>query len=457
MKWLRHFELFRESKEYSTKNLIVELCVAMVLINNEFLDKILDQGIKSRYSENSQVFLTDLKSLLLAKNRLHLGKFVDGKCVADDEISKVNTLFDSVEFNIEDDWNKLISARNIARSIIDKLIPDEKLISDRISAVYWIGPNEMKDFDEDIVLETTDGGQYGFHLNKNASSQKSASFNLFADDIIGGNIDSLFKGEYLMKWNKLTEQWIKIIYENANKNIQQHIEKFIEAGQIGNIGYFEYFDIRHKDPRFKHLGEFINEFDKNILKFPDLMNEIWKNRDTCFVDPGLVYREWMKNKIYILNSRILEHIFTNSLKSNNSEDIVKLEDGFKMANGPVKMKLFKTIVEKMDCSERPIYYVGKNGDTFSQIPSREFFRKYYNDLDIKFDYHVKFITSEEEEDNDFNIKLVLSLEDDILLNMNIIIKFSGEMSGKLSAKYRYELSDHFNYIVSKKMNGESNS
>ena len=85
MKWLKKYELFRESKEYSNKNLISEICISMVLLNNEFLDNILDRGLKARYSENSQIFLTDLKNLLLAKNRLHLGKFVDNKCVVDEK------------------------------------------------------------------------------------------------------------------------------------------------------------------------------------------------------------------------------------------------------------------------------------------------------------------------------------------------------------------------------------
>jgi hypothetical protein len=277
----------------------------MVLLNNEFLDKILDKGLKARYSEDSHVFLTDLKNLLLAKNRLHLGKFVDNKCIDDEELSKINGLFDSVEFSIEEDWDKLISARTTARSIIDKLLPDEKLSADRVSAVYWIGPNKTEEFNEDIVLETTDGKQYSFFLNKNLSTQKSASFNIFADDLIGENLDKLFKEEYLPKWNKLTQQWVKILYENANKNIQQHIEKFIDPNRIETIGYFEYYDIKHRDPRFKHLGEFIKEFDKNILKFSDLMSEIWKNRDICFIDAERIFKEWMETKVFILNSKIL--------------------------------------------------------------------------------------------------------------------------------------------------------
>ena len=68
MKWIRNYKLFKESKEiistYSPKNIVQEICISMVLLNNEFLDTILDKGLKARYSEDSSVFLTDLKNLL---------------------------------------------------------------------------------------------------------------------------------------------------------------------------------------------------------------------------------------------------------------------------------------------------------------------------------------------------------------------------------------------------------
>jgi hypothetical protein len=36
--------------------------------------------------------------------------------------------------------------------------------------------------------------------------------------------------------------------------------------------------------------------------------------------------------------------------------------------------------------------------------------------------------------------------------MSVIVRFTGgEMSGKLSAKYKFELSPDFNYIISKKL------
>ena len=455
MKWVKNYKLFKESKQdsiYSVKNLVQEICVSMVLINNEFLDSILDRGLKARYSEDSSVFITDLKNLLLAKNRLSLGRFEGDKCIVDDEISKISGLFESTEFSIEKDWDKLSNARTTARNIIDKLLSDEKLTTERIRMIYWLGPNSDKEHQEDIVIELNDGKQYSLFLNKNLATQKTASFNTFADDLIGADIQKMYSDEYLPHWNKLTQQWVKIIYENANKNIQKHIEKFIDPKRIETMGYFEYFDIRHQDPRYKHLGEFIEEFDKNILKFSDLLNEIWKKKDNCFMDVERVTEEWLETKIVLMNSKILENLLTTSLKTNFANDIQKTETQFKLANGTVKMKLFKTIVEKMGCLERNLYFLGNNGNVFNMVPSRDFFRKHYEDLTLKFDYHVNFIVNEEdEENNDFTIKIILELDNEQLIEMFINVKFSGgEMSGKLNAKYKFELADNFNYLISKK-------
>jgi hypothetical protein len=457
MKWLRDYSLFKESKNniYTPKNIIQEVCVSMILLNNTFLDNILDRGLKARYSENSQVFLTDLKNLLLSKNRLSLGKKEGDKFLQDDDISKINGFFNDVEFDIEKEWDKLVNSRVTARNIIDKLVPDEKLDSERIRKVFWIGPNKNDDVNEDIVIETEDGRQYSIFLNKNLSLQKTASFNKFADDLIPEDIDNLYSEENIKKWNKLTQEFIRITYECSHKNIQNHIEKFIDTKRIDSIGYFEFFNIKHRDPRFKHLGEYMKEFEKNILKFSDLMNDIWKKKEVHLSNVDRAIEEWTDCKIVILNSKILEHILTTSLKSNKSEEIQKLEDGYKRADGTVKMKLMKNIVDKMGCLERPTYYLSSNGNTFHQIPSREFFRKYYDDIDLLFDYHVKFERKEEEELNDFNIKIKLIVKEQELLNMSIIVKFSGgEFTNKLSAKYKFDIPENFNYLISKIEEGE---
>jgi len=450
-------DLERPKTIYKPSNLVSEICISMILLNNNFLDNILDRSLKARYSENSKVFLTDLKNLLLSKNRLHLGKFEDGKCVSDDETSKINGIFESVEFNIDVDWNELVNARVTARNIIDKLLPDDKLTEDQIRRIYWIGPNKTKENSESIVIETEDGKQFSFYLNKNLSMSKSASFNTFADDLIGTEIEKLYSEEYINKWNKLVQDWVKIIYENVNKNIQIHIEKFIDPTRIDTLGWFEYFSLKHRDPRYKNLGEHIKEFDKNILNFSDLLKEVWKNKESNFVDIDRVYKEWTEKKIFILNSRILEHLLTESLTTNNISDIKKLDDGFKLAEGTVKMKLIKTIVEKLGCLERPVYYLGNNGNNFHQVPSRQFFRDFYDDIDIKFDYHVKMIVDKEEENNDFTIKLKLELDNDLLMNCNVVVTFSGgDISSKLSAKYKFEPVGNFNTLISNKMMNISN-
>jgi hypothetical protein len=188
------------------------------------------------------------------------------------------------------------------------------------------------------------------------------------------------------------------------------------------------------------------------------MSEIWKNKESCFLDVDKVFNDWMEVKIFILNSKILEHLFTESLIQNKQDEITKLEDGFKKADGTVKMKLIKTFVEKLGCLERPTYFLGKKGKDFHQVPSRKFFRENYDDLEIKFDYHVKLIVNQaDEEKNDFVIKLKLELDQEPLINCNIVVRFSGgEMSGKLSAKYNFEPVDNFNLIIANKRNSSNN-
>ncbi len=377
MNFVNNWYLFESNQsKYSNKSLIKEICVCMVLLNNEFLDIMLDNGIKSRYLENSKVFLTDLKNLILSKNRLSLGKFNNNRFEIDNEVSKINNSFESVEFDIEGDWSVLVNSRNVARSIMDKILSDSKLSTDMIKRIFWIGPNKDSDHNEDIVIEMTDDRQYSIFLDKNFSTSKSSSFNTLADDLIGQDMEKIFDEANILKWDKLTQEWIKIVYENSNKNIQSHIEKFIDTKRIESIGYFEYFDIRHRDPRFKYLGEFIEEFEKNILKFSDLMNEIWKKKEENFIDVSRVEKNWNEVKMVILNSRILESLITSSLKSSKMDEIKKLDDGYKMSSGSVKMKFMKTIVNKLGCLERETHYVSKDGSEFYKVPSREFFRKF---------------------------------------------------------------------------------
>lgn len=444
-------EIEKPKTIYKPTNLVSEICVAMVLLNNEFLDNLLDKGFKARYSENSQVFLTDLKNLLIAKNRLSLGKFQDGKFVEDEEISKISGLFESIDFSIEEDWNVLVDARIIARNIVDKLLMTEKLEERLIKKIYWIGPNKTKEASEDIVIETNDGRQFAFFLNKNLSTSKTASFLNLADELIEEETENLFKGELIKKWDKLVQNWIRICYENSNSTIQAYFEKFIQPTRINDINWFEYFQIKHQDPKFQNLGEYFKEFDENIVYFSDFLNSVWKNRLTTFISPEKAEKDWTDKKVFLLNSKIIEHILTQSILKNNPGDVKKLEDGYKLATGLIKMKMIKILVEKLGCVERNVYYLGNKGNSFYLLPSRGFFREFYEDITVKFDYHVKLI-ERTEEDNNFKIKIKITLDETPLMDCLITVKFSGEeLSNKLSATYKFEPVDNFNFLVTEKM------
>jgi len=448
MNLIKRYSMLNEAKGeyvYQPTHLVHELCTAMILLNNAFLDNILDRGLRARYQDNTDVFLNDLKHLLTGNNRLHLGKFINNRCEEDKDYGNVNKLFEKLTFTIDDDWHILVDSRNAARNIIDKLIPDDKLREEMISAIYWIGPNKTQEFEEDIVVELQDGRQFSFFLNKNVTLYKTAAFNKFADELIGNDFENMFGPNYIAKWNQLTRRWIEIIYNNANKNIQFQIEKFIDPTKIASIHYFLYFDIQHRDPRFKNLGEYIKELDGNFLDFADLMAAIWKNRDTCFADPDKVFDEWMEEKVLVLNSRILEHLLTESLTKRAVGDIEKLDDGMKLAKGRVKMKLVKTIVTKLGCRNRNIFYMGNNGNIMNLVPTIKFWREAYDHLDVLFDYHVELTVKKEERKNDFQIKIIIELEGKELMSCEVGVNFGRkEMSGHLACRYKFGFASDFN-------------
>ena len=454
------YKLFENKQPfiYSNKNIIQELCICMLLINNSFLDNLLDKGIKSRYQNNTDIFVGDLKSLLQTQNnRLKLGKFINNQCVEDTDLGKLNKVFDNIDFNIEKDWNKLINARLIFRNIYDKLLiaNDSKLEEDLIKNIYWIGVNKNDNDKEDIVIELTTGQQFSFFLDKSLSVIKTSSFAKLGEDLLGSSIESLYNKDYIIKWDKLVQEWVKNIYENCNKNYQVHIEKYLEPTRINTIRWFEYFKLKHKDPRYRNLGEHIQEFDKNILFLSDLMREIWKNKEMCFKEVEKTDDKWKEVKKYVLNSRILEHLLTETLLSKDKGDIKKLKSGYKLASGRIKMKLIKNIVEKLGSTTRETYYLGNNGNNFIKMPNRHFFRKYYNDLDVTFDYHVKLNKETNEKknpDENFTIKINFYLDKKKLLDGTIEVRFGGgDITSKLSTRYKFNISDKFNLIISEKI------
>lgn len=452
MKWIKSYELYRESKGGGNSSKVVtELCVGMLLINPNFLDKILDQGQKSRYTENSLVFVNDLRNLLFGNNRLRVGEFKNDRFVESNELSVTNQFFSNLTdgFDIEKDWNKLSKARTLARDIQDKLLLDMKLEESDIKFIYWISPNKVKGDKEDLVIETLDGTQHGICLNSRLNLSKTQSFNTFADVLLGDeNSQKLFSEIYIKKWDKLTQEWIRIFYENAKKSIQLHIEKFIDPDRIYSMTWKDYFKSKHTDERYQYLGEYIKEFDKNVLNLSDLMSLIHKNPDICFDDPQDVMDEWNEKKIFILNSKILEHLFTETFRDIMGEDVdvTRDNDNYLSATDDMKERLMKVILDLLNVEERELNYF--HSGKYYKIPARSYFRSNFDKFRIKFDYHVELTPSEDEEKNDSQFRLKLELNSDPLIDLVLYTGWNGgEMSGKLSTKIKLDFSDEYNSII----------
>jgi hypothetical protein len=124
----------------------------------------------------------------------------------------------------------------------------------------------------------------------------------------------------------------------------------------------------------------------------------------------------------------------------------------KLAKGRVKMKLVKTIVTKLGCRNRNMFYLGNNGNIFTMVPTVKFFREGYEHLDVKFDYHVELTVKKEERKNDFQIKIIVELEGKQLMECEVGVNFGRkEMSGHLSARYKFGMESDFNERIQEKM------
>lgn len=453
---MKDFKLFLEKATppatHSNKNLVKELTISMLLLNEGFLDRILDMGLKARYTENSRVFVNDLKNLLLKKNRLKLGKFVEGRCQEDPDLGKINSLFEGVGFSMEEEFNLLVKCRSIARNITDKILAPEKLEPAMIKSVFWLGPNKTPDFPEDIVIELEDSKQLSLLLDKSFSQKKSSSFQKFTDELIPQQTSDLFSPDYMSGWDKLVRNMMRILFKWATSDTKALLSKFISEDRIDDLTFFKYFNINHPDKRFQFLGEHILQFDKNVKKLSELVNLIWKNKDKCLTDSQKACDDWCNVRIFLLNSRILEHTLTQSLIKHNPKDIVKLKSNMKLAKGLAKMKFVKTIVEKLGSTQRDMYF--STTDELFYLPERKFFRDNFSSLDILFDYHQKLKVEPLDEDNDFKILIKLYLDKKILLTLNIDVGFSGMISEKLTAKFKFTPISNFAYRIKNKTQKE---
>lgn len=446
-KYVRDYTLFKESIQNDTyASLITDLCVAMLLINPNFLDNILDLGLKARYTGNSSVFLNDLKTLLVSKNRLKLGKFVGETCVEDTDVAKVYKYFQNSTFSIENEWKDLVNSRIIARNIVDKILMGDKLEPDMIKNVYWTALNKQDDYNCDLVIELTNDTQLCINLNRKINLSKSMSFNSFIDKLFSSKSDLLYSDSFIQSWDKLAQEWVNIIYLNANDEIKSYIEGFIDPDRIFSIQWREYFRIKHTDEQYKHLGIFVEPLGKNVVYLHELLSDVYKGK-TKFIDNFVeIQTKWNEIQKDIIDSTIIEKMFIDSFKENKEDIVDSQTEGFYVAGGNLKNRLLKFIVELLGLSEMACYYFANNGNIIYTIPSKEIIRQNIEKFNIEFSFHVPLDTDDDSFDN---LKLILSVEDKEILNLSVKSKWSGgEMSGKLSSSIKFDIKDEFNYVIS---------
>ena len=451
-RYIKRLKLVTESssgkKLKGNTNLVTDLCIAMLLINPNFLDDILDKGRKSRYTHNTRVFITDLKNLITSNNRLKLGKRGDKKFVEDNNIGRMNSYFNdySQEFDMGKDWNKLSKARDIAQNIQRNMISDYNLSDESIKYVFWVTPNKEKGEREDIVIETVDGRQYPIVTNTKMVTTKTQSFNTLLDLMLDQQADKLFTDQYLNNWDKLTQEWFKLVYDNSKQELKIAIDQFIDAKRGDSLTYFEFYGIEIPDPRYQHLGKYVTMLDKNYKTLSKLLTDIWKGGLKYINNFEQVEEQWTERKRIILNSKIIEHLIIDSLKElmDGDRDIDRNIEDYIIAENRVKMRLMKVLVNLLGVTNISNYYCTK--DQIYHIPNRQWFRNQYDNMTIEYDYHQEL--SNDDSDSQFRIKL--KLRDKLLLDMDLYTGFSGgEMSGRLNTKMKVNYVSDWNVKIGK--------
>ena len=431
---IEKYELFFEGKQMSNNNLIKSICVGMLLINPEFLDKILDKGIKGRYINNTTTFISDLKLMVTSKNRLSYGKLENNTIDEITDIAEINSTFDkySSDFDIEKNWSMLKLSRELARTIQDKLLFGERLTPDMIERVYWI--NEGSDINLAIKTKV----DIHFISFKSKTTTKSKSFNTIIDIVLGDIKKTIYSTKYSKLWDSLTRGWVKTMYENLLPEYKVLFDDFFDYSRVDSITYDNFYDIEIQDKNHKRLGKFYPSLGKNYKQLHKLLSDLFKTQE-AFKNYNEFLNKWNEIKKELLYSRILEDVMLVAI-----ERLMPLEekedDSMIIATETLKMRLLKLLVELLGSDSVGVHYVKR--DEIVYIPSKKWFRSNFDNLKLSFDFHTKFTT----EDKNFKIRLVYKGKR--LLSLNMDTNFSGgEMSGNLSTKYSIDFANDFNQII----------
>jgi len=261
-----------------TNKQVYQLCTAMCLLNKDFLRPLLSGGLEKRYSLHPNVFLNDLKNILLdPKTKIKIGKLVDGVYVMEeDQLAKMSKILQTTDFIPSKDWNWLSKAEKTAENISKNI---------NIREVYWT-PDEKCD-----MVVKTDSKSVRIFLGKNLDKKYEATE--FFTKIFSTNISL----DHLM--DHLTNIWCDLLLQ-----LPENLKKYLYVWNFKPNMTWEEFQELYSE---KYLGEEIPElrfrykkfshFSKDAIRYiPELMEE-WKIRkEKAFSD------FWLEHIIQILKS-----------------------------------------------------------------------------------------------------------------------------------------------------------
>lgn len=313
-----------------TNKQVYELCTAMCLLNRDFLKPLLSGGLEKRYSLHPNIFLNDLKNILLdPKTKVKLGKMVDGVyTLEEDQAAKMSKLLQATDFQPSKDWNWLIKAEKSAQNI---------LTNTNVREVYWT-PTEKC-----TLVAKTDANSVRIFLGKSLSKKYEAEeffVKLFTKNL---NLEMLL--------DTLTQVWCSLLM-----NLPEKFQKYLYVWNFKeNLTWKEYQNL-YSD---KHLGEEIPELRFRYKKFSHFA------KDAMYYTPDLL-SIWKSKKEEIVWDFLVKHVV----------EILKVVGVEQRSNGyfnPTMSTLFNIFLkEHLETEGYDNFYLSSGGERLDAYNDNDF-------------------------------------------------------------------------------------
>lgn len=400
---------------------VINLTIALLLLNPKFLDGLLDQGKKGKYVNDSNVYIQDLMTLLIKKsNRLSVGEIKGALCrTINKDVSHIFNDIDDI-FDIEADWNKLSNARDFANNIRTNL----EVNPQDINHIYWTSSETDTDYPVDIVIEKTSGEQIAIFLDKKPISNKTVSLTTFLELITDTNL-RLWDERYMKHWDELATKWYNFHKENDDEALV-NVMKQMEPGEMS---WVEYLIAQHSDPKKQYLGEYVEELDRHYKELHVFLSDVAKN---LWNEETL--SRWQEQESYIIEEYIVKPLLIKALRS----QWVGRKGKWIGAKSELAKRLSKYFIDQLHWGKLVSYYVWKRGEEMLVLPPKNYLKGS--------EFSVWFTHKDE---NMFEINI--EMEGETIYSAVINWKWSGDwVTEKISVKWEQEITDNWNKIIEAK-------